>query len=80
MKLIGRLTMTNREVLIEVDNFVLEEDQLAKALAEPQMITEEDEVKTYKDLQDSLTNLNSDGNTGIGEEGDELESVGDEDE
>jgi hypothetical protein len=72
--------MTNREVLIEVDNFVLEEDQLAKALAEPQMITEEDEVKTYKDLQDSLTNLNSDGNTGIGEEGDELESVGDEDE
>ena len=38
--------MSNREVLIEVDNFVIEEDQLAKALTEPQMITEEDEVKT----------------------------------
>ena len=71
--------MSNREVLIEVDNFVIEEDQLAKALTEPQMITEEDEVKTYKDLQDSLTNLNSDGNKGIGEEGDELESAGDDD-
>lgn len=35
--------MSNREVLIEVDNFETEEEQLAKALAEPQMIAEEDE-------------------------------------
>ena len=40
--------MSNREVLIEVDNFVLEEDQLAKALAEPQMITE-DELESFGD-------------------------------
>jgi len=41
--------MSNREVLIEVDNFVIEEDQLAKALAEPQMITEEDELESVGD-------------------------------
>ena len=31
-----------------------------------------DEAETYKDLQDSLTNLNSDGNSGLGEDGEEL--------
>ena len=41
--------MSNREVLIEVDNFVIEEDKLAKALAEPQMITEQDELESFGD-------------------------------
>ena len=40
-------------------------------IIEPPVVSE-DEAETYKDLQDSLTNLNSDGNSGLGEEGEEL--------
>jgi len=40
-------------------------------IIEPPVVSE-DEAETYKDLQDSLTNLNSDGNKGIGEEGEEI--------
>jgi hypothetical protein len=44
--------MSNKElleVLIEVDNFETEQEQLLKSLAEPQLIIEEDDLKSDGD-------------------------------
>ena len=46
-------------------------DPAIEPIIEPPVVSEE-EAESYKDIQDQLTNLNADGNTGIGEEGEEL--------
>ena len=43
-------------------------DEMSAELAEEDI----PEVETYKDIQDDLTQLNADGNRGIGEEGEVL--------
>ena len=54
-----------------IDNPGFEVDPDAVPLVTPPVV-EDTEAETYKDFQNQLTQLNADGNTGIGEEGEEL--------
>jgi hypothetical protein len=67
------LDISVNEIVGEVGTIddVVEVDANVEPIVEPPLVSE-DEADSYKDLQDSLTNLNSDGNKGIGEEGEEL--------